>query len=358
MRVRVGVIGTSPWAEFVFLETLQNHPDGSVVALSGRNSARLAELAAKFGVEHTFTDWSDLITSGLVDAVIVATPDELHHDIVMAAAEAGLAVMCEKPLAMNAADAREMLDAVTSRGLINNVMFTWRHQPAARLLKRLVDQGVLGAPIHSNFEFVMGYARNDEYQWRLDAEHGTGALGDLGVHLTDFAQWMRSPITTVQASLHHAYDRVTAAGAAVAPINDSSIMLVSFADGSHGTLTASLVTEVADRTLIFKAMLAGTEATLEYELISEGPQAGARVYISLAGEPMRLVEIPEDLQGQSAPNDLWGHLTRQSLGARQFVASVRSGEQQGPDFADGFRAQLVIDAAFVSAREGARISIR
>lgn len=356
-NVRVGLIGTSGWAEFVYVQTLRDCVDGRIVALSGRNRERLSDLAREYAIEQTFTDWREMIRSGDIDAVIVATPDELHHEIVCEAAAMGLPVMCEKPLAMNAVDAAAMLEAVTSKNLINNVMFTWRFQPAAQFLKQLVESGTIGQPIHSDFQFLMGYARDSQYHWRLDAAHGTGSLGDLGVHVIDFAQWLLSPIAAVSASLHNAYDRLTPDGESVVPTNDSAVMTVTFEDGSHGVLTSSLVNELGDRFLVFRASVAGTEGTLEYELIGDGEGKGTRVHLSRSGQTVEPLEIPASFRGGVAADDLWGHLTSHSVGAREFVRNVREGIQSGPDFADGHRAQLVIDAAFESARTGHRIAI-
>jgi predicted dehydrogenase len=355
--VRVGLVGTSGWAEFIYLQTLRECADGQVVAIAGRNETRRAELVETYGITSSFADWREMIRSGAIDAVIVATPDELHHDLVIEAAAAGLPVMCEKPLAMNATDSAEMLDAVTAGSLINNVMFTWRHQPAARYLKQLIEEGVVGRPISSDFQFLMGYARDSQYHWRLDAEHGTGSLGDLGVHIIDFAQWVLSPITAVSASLHNAYGRRKPDGIPVTPTNDSAIISVSFEDGSHGVLTSSLVTELGDRFLVFRASVTGTGGTLEYELVADGAAKGTRMHVSRVGEPVQHLEVPAELRGGVPADDLWGHLMSQQLGAREFVANVRHGVQSGPNFADGHRAQLVIDAAFESHRTGRRVSI-
>ncbi len=355
--MRLGLIGTSEWSEFIYLGMLRDCADGAIVALAGRNTERLASLSEKFGVPHVFPDWREMIASRQIDAVIIAAPDELHLEMTRAAVSAGLAVMCEKPLAMNAADSRTMLDAVTDGGVINEVMFTWRHQPAARFVHELVAGGVIGTPIQSEFHFLMGYARSEEYHWRLDAEHGTGSLGDLGVHLIDFAQWMLSPITTVQASLTNNYARIARDGKPVKPTNDSSLLLVGFDDGSHGVISSSLVTELGDRFLVFSASLTGTAGTIEYELVAEGPTQGTRVYRSQFGQPREELEVPERLTTGAAPGDLWGHLAEQPLGVRQFARNVRRGEHGSPDFTDGHRAQLVIDAAFESHRSGRRVDV-
>jgi predicted dehydrogenase len=162
----------------------------------------------------------------------------------------------------------------------------------------------------------------------------------------------------VSASLHNAYNRVTADGVPVAPTNDSAVMTVVFEDGSHGVLTSSLVAELGDRFIVFRASVAGSAGTLEYELIGDGEGKGTRVHLSRAGHPVEHLVIPHSFRGGVAADDLWGHLMSHCVGARQFVRNVREGSQSGPDFTDGHRAQLVIDAAFESHREGRRVSIR
>src|SRR2546425_2647179 len=107
-RFRVGVIGTSWWADLEHLPGLRARRDVDLMSLCGRNPDRLAALAAKFGVQKTFTDWRAMISGGGLDALVIATPNSLHHPQAMAAFEAGLHVICEKPLAMEVGLARGM----------------------------------------------------------------------------------------------------------------------------------------------------------------------------------------------------------------------------------------------------------
>src|SRR2546430_7815247 len=100
-RFRVGVIGTSWWADLEHLPGLRARGDVELVSLCGRNPERLAALAAKFGVQKTYTDWRAMISGGGLDVLVIATPNSLHHPQAMAALEAGLHVICEKPLAVN-----------------------------------------------------------------------------------------------------------------------------------------------------------------------------------------------------------------------------------------------------------------
>jgi predicted dehydrogenase len=356
-QVRVGVIGTSGWTEFAYLDNLRDFEHGEVVAISGRNVERLAEVAAKYGIEKTFADWQEMIWSGEIDAVIVASPDEVHHEMVLNAARAGLHVICEKPLAANAQQALEMLEAVTDAGVVNNVLFTYLHSPAFKYLRDLLDDGLVGRVYHSEFHYLMGYARDSQYHWRLDAERGTGALGDLGVHMFALAQWLVAPISSVSASLHNSVDRLDSDGNVVAPTNDSANLVVEYADGSHGTIFATLVADLGDRFMEQRIKIFGENGSAEFTLVYEGANKGPHLWISREGGESGPVQIPESYLAGLAADDMWGHLRTTDTGVRQFVKNVAQGTQDGPNFYDGLLAQLVIDAAFESARQGKRILI-
>jgi predicted dehydrogenase len=356
-KVRVGVIGTSGWTEFAYLANLREHDAGEVTALAGRNPERLAEVAAQHSIEHTFTDWREMIASGLIDAVVVASPDEAHHEMVLAATAAGLHVMCEKPLAENAEQAREMVAAVTVAGVVNNVLFTYLHSPAIRYLRDLLNEGLVGRVYHSEFSYLMGYARDNTYHWRLDAARGTGALGDLGVHMFAVAQWLIAPVTTVSASLHNSVDRLDAHRDIVAPTNDSANVVVEYADGSHGTIFATLVADLGDRVMEQRIKVFGENGSAELTLVYDGSTQGPHLWISRQGGVAENLEIPGSYLSGLEPTDMWGHLSIADVGVRQFVRNIAEGTQFGPNFADGYRAQLVIDAAFSSYREGRRVEI-
>jgi predicted dehydrogenase len=179
-RLRLGIIGTSDWTELMYLNNLRDRPDVEIAAIAGRNPARLAARASKHGIAATFRDYRQLIADGGLDAVVVATPDDEHLAMTLAAIDKGLHVLCEKPLANNAVDARRMLDAAERRGIKHMVLFTYRWQPHYQYLKLLIEDGTFGSVYRAQFSFVSGYSRDNVYQWRLDPHRANGAIGDLG----------------------------------------------------------------------------------------------------------------------------------------------------------------------------------
>src|SRR3972149_7437804 len=98
-KVKIGIVGSSGWAELMFLNALSSYPQAEIVAICGRNSSKVHDLANKYIIPDTFTDYQAMIASGKIDAVVVATPDDLHYPVTMAALEARLHVLCEKQLA-------------------------------------------------------------------------------------------------------------------------------------------------------------------------------------------------------------------------------------------------------------------
>ena len=342
------MVGSSGWSEFMYLQNLQGFEHGEIVAIAARNEVRLQSLGEKYGIKHLFTDVQSLIDSGTIDAIIVATPDEHHHPITMAAIKAGIHVMCEKPLAMNAVDAKEMLDAVEDAGLIHNVMFTWRNLPLHKKVKELIDEGAVGNVYHFDIRFFMDYACSNAYQWRLDAKHGTGALGDLGVHDIDLARWMVGEISSVSASLKNSVDRVDQAGNPVEPTNDTCILMVEFERGGHGVISDSMVIAQGGREMEQRVLVSGSNGSIEGTLYMDGPNQGMKLWVTRGTLHAEEIDLGVEM---------WSNLGTQTVGVREFVENVALGRQQGPDFRDGYAAQVVVDAAFESHRTGRRIAL-
>ncbi len=128
-KVKVGVIGTSWFADLMHLPILSNYDRVLLTAICGRNRERADEMAAKYGVPQTYTNYRQMIDEAQLDAVVVASPDDLHYEMVMVALDAGLHVLCEKPVALNADHAKSMYDKAEAAGVKHMVNFTYRGLP-------------------------------------------------------------------------------------------------------------------------------------------------------------------------------------------------------------------------------------
>ena len=243
-KVRVGVIGTSWYADIAHLPRVKSHPRAELAAVCGRNRERAEEMAGKYEIPLVVTDYRDMIEKGHLNAVIVSTPDDLHYPMTMDALDAGLHVLCEKPMALNLAQAKEMYEKAESVGVKHMVFFTYRWSPAGRYIKQLVDSGYIGRCFHCRISYLAGYGRDARYWWKWDKQRGLGVLGDLGSHAIDLARWYIGDITKVCACLGTFVERPGYEDQTLDPANDAALLAVEFANGAKGILEASAVAHI------------------------------------------------------------------------------------------------------------------
>ena len=353
--VRVGLVGTSWWAEAMYLPALADHPIGSITAICGRDLDRARSVAANWSIPHVSDDWAALVDSGEIDALIIATPNETHHEITMAALDRGLPVLCEKPLGMNVAQARQMAEAATDRGVTTMVPFTYRYMPTNQFVKQLIDDGYVGRPYHLSMRYFAGYARDGTYAWRFDEEKaGSGILGDLGSHWLDMARWFLGEVTAVRAHRDFFVDREPRPdGSDYAPVEDSAVISARFESGASATLQVSAVCwEGTPFGQIHELDLHGSDGTLhalnDWDTVQE--VRGVR-----AGEPgpAKPLVIP-DSAWNGAPrdrvHDTYRHIFRRTEAmTRQWVSAIAHGHTVEPDLATGARVQELVSAAVTSA---------
>lgn len=357
-KIRIGVINTSWWAETMFLPALQSHPLAETAAICGRNRDRAAEMAAKYHIPGVFTDYREMIRQANLDAVIVGSPDDLHHEMTLAALDAGLHVLCEKPLAMNVQQARDMYAKAQAAGVKHMVLFTYRWMPFLRYLHDLLAQGYVGRCYYCDFRFHLGNARSPEYQWRYDPQRANGVLGDLGVHMIDTARWLVGDITAVRSQLGFFVERQAPGGEPLAPANDSAHLLAEFSNGAHGVIHASSVAHVANRDMHQQVLLHGDAGSLEMEIAYGGPEAGAVLRGARSAEQeFKVLEIPEAYWNGVVPADPWQVFTSHPAGCRLFVDAIAHDHPVSPSFYDGYKAQQVIDAALEAHQSGRRVAI-
>ena len=349
-RVRVGVVGTTRYAE-THLRNLASHPAVELTAIAGRDAAKAAAVAERWGIPRVFADHTELVDSGLLDAIVIVAPDELHAPIALAAAARGVHVLCEKPLATNAAEAAAMRDAVDAAGVVNMSFFALRTPVHHRYLKALVDDGFVGRVTSARLHLEHGFFRGDDYQWRFDARRGTGALGDLGCYVFDQARWLVGDVAAIAVDLASNVDRPAPDGVDYPAANDSAVGMLRFADGAHATFSTSVIAHQAEGKQTNTILLNGSEGTLELVHTFAGARLrGARG----SDETFREIEIPAEFWGDVDPGDPGAAGQRHAVGDRAFVDAILSGERGTlhPDFTDGWRVQQIIDAAFVAAETG------
>jgi predicted dehydrogenase len=211
-------------------------------AVCARNEAKAKKFADTWGYASVETDWRKLIERKDIDAVDICVPNNLHHDMAIAAATAGKMILCEKPLSMNTAEGQEMVDAVEKAGVRNTVWYNYRRVPAVTLAKQLIDDGRLGRIFHYRANFLQDWTISEDLPqggaglWRIDAKAaGSGVTGDLLAHCIDTALWLNGPIKTVTAMTEtFIKERKHTESGKVEPveIDDACAFLCRFANGS------------------------------------------------------------------------------------------------------------------------------
>ncbi|HEY3904268.1 MAG TPA: Gfo/Idh/MocA family oxidoreductase [Streptosporangiaceae bacterium] len=242
-----------------------------VTVMSGRDQAAVAAAATAYGVQETVTDWRDLIARDDVDVVDICTPPGTHAEIAQAAAAAGKAVLCEKPLAVSYDQARAAASAVSTAGVHNAVGFNYRKLPAVALMHQMVTEGAIG-----EIRLWRATWLSDEFtdpaipfDWRFDRSMGGTTIADLGSHLVDLALWTAGGIQSVCAqSQTFIKDRSASSGSlsqgrARVTVDDASSALIKFASGARGTV--EMARSAVRRPCDFTVEVNGSTGTLIFD---------------------------------------------------------------------------------------------
>jgi predicted dehydrogenase len=363
-KVKIGMIGAGGWPNVMHLPALAACPYADLVAAFDVVPQLTQAAAQKYNIPHTFADYQELLDSGVCEAVIVATPNDTHYQVVMEALDHGLHVMCEKPLAINYAQASAMAKKAEEKGLITCVPFTYRYMPSTRYLKHLIDSNYLGRLYHVQMRYYGGFAREPgQYQWRWDVKRaGSGALGDVGSHFLHLAEWFCGPVEAVCAQLSAFLDRgaTDPDGQSYERADDSAMVMLRFQNGAQGLVHATVVAyekTYANRynfDQIHEWDFHGSDGTLRQVIDWDYRQAitGDRV----GDGPKRELQVPDEYWGDARREpviDTWEDVFRkQGHLVCEFVRAVASGQPMVPSFADGARTQLLLDAAVESAKTG------
>src|SRR6187431_719823 len=218
-------------------------------AVCARDAAKAKPFAEKWGYESVETDWRKLLARKDIDAVDICTPNNLHKEIAIAAAEAGKAILCEKPLAMDTAEGEEMCRAVEKAKVPNIVWYNYRRVPAVTFAKQIIDSGKLGKIFHYRANFLQDWTISADLPqggaalWRLDvAAAGSGVTGDLLAHCIDTALWLNGGMESVTAMTetfikerkHNLTGKVEPVG-----IDDACAFLCRFENGSLATFEST-----------------------------------------------------------------------------------------------------------------------
>jgi myo-inositol 2-dehydrogenase/D-chiro-inositol 1-dehydrogenase len=339
-------------------------------AVGGRDAAKTAAFAANWGYAASETDWRKLVARPDLDLIDIAAPNNVHAEIAVAAARAGKMVLCEKPLAMNPAEARRMVAAVEKAGVPNMVWYNYRRIPAVTLAKRMIDEGLLGKIFHYRAKFLQDWTISADVPqggagtWRLDAAiAGSGVTGDLLAHCIDTALWLNGGISRVTAMTEtFVKRRKDAASGRLRPvgIDDASAFLARFANGSLATFEATRYARGHKALYTFE--INGEHGSLFWDLHDlhrlqwfDHRDAGAvrgwrSIHVSDGDQPY--------MKAWWVPGLQIGYEHSFIHQVADFVQGVASGKPAAPTFRDGLATDLVTDAVLRSARTGRWVTVK
>jgi predicted dehydrogenase len=352
------------------------HPiefSSNVVALAGRTKEKVSELAARYRVENSFEDWRKLVADPKVEVVDDCAPPFLHHDPSVAAAELGKHIVCEKPLARNAAEAKSMLDTAEKHHVKHMTAFNYRFVPAIAFAKKIIEDGRLGK-IHY---FRGSYLNtNDGFNrptfpltWHFQKETaGHGALGDLGSHAADLARFLVGEVDAVSgASTTFVGERSLKKGSIEkdkVDVDDLSVACLRFRNGALGSLEAGWTTSGVTDYLAFEVY--GSEGSVKFNLErmtelqlslpdDRNPDAsGFRTVYVLGRDHEYMIPFWVNQAGGFS----WEHTFVNEL--HHFARCIREDEDvepRGATFYDGWRNCLILDAVVKSSETGKWISL-
>jgi predicted dehydrogenase len=311
----------------------------------GRDQTALTAMAERWGWEETATDWRAAIDRDDIDAVDISLPNHLHAPAAIAAAQAGKMILCEKPLAMNLAEAEAMRDA--ARGVPTMVWFNYRRVPAIAFARQLIDQGRIGTVFHYDAAYRQqwGADLSRAATWRMDpALAGSGVADDLLTHLLDTALYLNGPILEgVALTRTFAPDR---------KVDDAFVAMVKFENGSIGTFEATRFGIGIKNGNAFQ--IHGANGMLRFNL----ERLNHLEFVD-ATQPST-EQGPRDLLVTDLKHPIFGNFWRPGhiIGYEhtfiatlaEFLLAVSKNERFRPDFADGVEVQRVLDALQRSAK--------
>ncbi|MBD8600704.1 MULTISPECIES: Gfo/Idh/MocA family protein [unclassified Pseudomonas] len=336
----------------------------TLVALADADAARAQQCAASWGFQRSHDDWQQLISDPAVNLVAIATPNQLHFPMAMAALEAGKAVYCEKPLAVSLAQAREMQAAARKAGVVTRVGYNYQHNPIIGLAKQMIERGELGRIVSFQGEFSEDFMGDglSPWSWRCEEAHAGGALADLGSHLLAMARYLLGDVEAVCADSQTVYPQRPATRGSeeqrAISIDDQTYALLRFANGARGTFGSSWLKHGYKNHLSFE--IGGTEGTLSFDqerlnelrLYRTGSRGRDGFQRILAGPAQ-----PGYASFCPAPGHQLGYNELKTLEVHDLIQALGGQVSSGTDFAEAMEVERLATAIRIAAKEMRWVSV-
>jgi predicted dehydrogenase len=348
--IRVGIVGVG-WGSMVQVPAFRATEGFEVAALCARRPERVADAGQRWGIDDLSTDWQRFVQRDDLDLISVCTPTDLHHEQVLAALKAGKHVLCEKPVALDEASAREMAEVAEAAGVATAVCFEGRWSREKLPVWGMVDEGLLGDPYFARMTIAADYwhpshAQQSEWMYRLD--RGGGYLLGMAAHDIDYLCCLFGEPEAVCADVRATVPVRTRPDGSTfeADADDTANLLLRLRSGVHAVISLSVMGLHTGSRYRFEAF--GSDGAIDLD----GTLFGGRVLASKAGDeaPWEVAgsdRMPLGDAGAIPPSGKRATPIRAlALMLEDWLPALRGGQARGvPTLRDGWVVQRVIDAA-------------
>src|SRR5262245_21498085 len=357
--IGIGIVGTG-FARTTQIPGFRDCMGARVVAIASRHRERAEAVAKEFSIPNVCNDWQELVTHRDVDLVSIVTPPATHMDVTLAALEHRKAVLCEKPMAMNAKETARMVEQAQAAGVLALIDHELRFLNSRRTMRAMLQNGAIGQVRHCNYVFRSDYrgVLDRQWDWWSDAAMGGGTLGAIGSHVIDSFRWMLgTEITAVLGMLtSHIKQRPdkTSGTTLAVTSDDEAKLLFRFADreGSIGATGAASLSVVESGKYENRLEIYGTTGALMVE------ETGELWHSPVGSGTWRPVQVDQDHMAHGMRESSWSRgFTAFSVAIVEAMHSGKTTVRDAATFEDGHRIQLSADAARASNGRGCWVNV-
>lgn len=360
-----------------FFFDLELYPVRKVIC--GRNPEPLKKAAQKWGWEGYSTSWEEVVRRDDIEIVDICTSNNTHHDIAIAAAENKKHILCEKPLAMNVREAKEMVQAVEEAGVKHMIGFNYRRVPAVVLAKKLIEEGKLGTIYHFRAAYLQDWIVDPDFPliWKLRKEvAGSGPHGDLNAHLIDLAHYLVGDIKSImcmttnfikyrklpaeERELSTMLTAKSGEGMGEVTVEDAAFLLAEFENGVLGSFEATRFASGRKNYNYFE--IYGSKGSIVFNLERLNELQFYSREDNLETQGFRTILVTEEVHPYISawwpPGHIIGYEHTFVHEVADFLECITKDTLPLPSFYDGLKCQAVLDAALLSAEKGERVLVK
>ncbi|MBA3870442.1 MAG: Gfo/Idh/MocA family oxidoreductase [Anaerolineae bacterium] len=353
VQLRTGIIGLGVGKAHA--KGYISSPDADLVAVCDMNAERLQQYAEEWKVQERYTDYHTMLKDAKLDMVSVCLPNALHAEVSIAALEAGVNVVCEKPMAVDTREAKAMVAAAKSSGKRLMMSYNYRFRSDARWMRDMVTSGKLGTIYHVQVSWRRETGIPGWGLFGSKAMSGGGALIDLGVHVIDLAVWMMDfpSVQTISAQTRSLFGPVGRKTWGRTPgqkieggfdVDDGAVGFMRLGNGASMALNITWAEHGQPQEDAYRVELQGTEGTAILHVRNYKNEDTLRFYTEMAGHPVTVIPSPrfDTPQGHEAL-------------IMDLAKSIRNGEVPGTTGEQGLVAVEILEALYESSQKGREV---